>query len=81
MRAVLTEFLREVRTAGIPVSLAESIDALRAAATVGVVRERLRDGLAAAIDAITADLAERRSDQRAADRSPSTSSGATRSSV
>jgi len=49
MRAVLTEFLREVRTAGIPVSLAESIDALRAAATVGVVRERLRDGLAAAI--------------------------------
>jgi len=34
-----------------------------------------------AIDAITADLAERRSDQRAADRSPSTSSGATRSSV
>jgi hypothetical protein len=49
VRAVLTEFLREVRTAGVPVSLAESIDALRAAATVGVERERLRDGLAAAI--------------------------------
>src|SRR5204862_2683891 len=34
-----------------------------------------------AIDAIAADLAERRSDQRAAASSPSASSGATRSSV
>jgi hypothetical protein len=34
-----------------------------------------------AIDAITADVAERRPDQSAADRSPSTSSGPTRSSV
>jgi uncharacterized protein with von Willebrand factor type A (vWA) domain len=49
VRAVLTEFLREVRASGIPVSLAEGIDALRAACAVGVERERLRDGLAAAI--------------------------------
>jgi uncharacterized protein with von Willebrand factor type A (vWA) domain len=49
VRAALTEFLREVRTAGVPVSLAEGIDALRAAAAVGVERERLRDGLAAAV--------------------------------
>jgi uncharacterized protein with von Willebrand factor type A (vWA) domain len=49
VRAVLTEFLHEVRAAGIPVSLAEGIDALRAACTVGVERRRLRDGLAAAI--------------------------------
>ena len=35
--------------AGLPVSLAEGIDALRAAGAVGVERERLRDGLAAAI--------------------------------
>jgi uncharacterized protein with von Willebrand factor type A (vWA) domain len=49
LRTVLTEFLREVRAAGVPVSLAEGIDALRAAAAVGVERERLRDGLAAAI--------------------------------
>jgi uncharacterized protein len=49
VRAVLTEFLQEVRTAGISVSVAEGIDALRAAAAVGVERERLRAGLATAI--------------------------------
>ncbi len=49
MRAVLTEFLHEVRAAGVPVSLAEGIDALRAACAVGVERRRLRDGLAAAL--------------------------------
>jgi uncharacterized protein with von Willebrand factor type A (vWA) domain len=49
VRAVLTDFLHEVRAAGIPVSLAEGIDALRAACAVGVERRRLRDGLAAAI--------------------------------
>ena len=49
MREALTEFLREVRAAGIPVSLAEGIDALRAAAAAGVERERLREALAAAM--------------------------------
>jgi uncharacterized protein len=49
VRAVLSEFLQEVRKAGIPVSLAEGIDALRVAAAVGVERDRLRDGLSAAI--------------------------------
>ena len=49
MREVLTEFLQEVRAAGIPVSLAEGIDALRAAAAAGVERERLREALAAAM--------------------------------
>jgi uncharacterized protein with von Willebrand factor type A (vWA) domain len=49
MREVLTEFLQEVRAAGVPVSLAESIDALRAAVAVGVEREPLREALAAAV--------------------------------
>jgi uncharacterized protein len=49
MREVLTEFLQEVRAAGVPISLAESIDALRAAAAVGVERDALRDALGAAV--------------------------------
>jgi uncharacterized protein len=49
MREVLTEFLQEVRAAGVPSSLAESIDALRAAAAVGVERESLREALAGAV--------------------------------
>jgi uncharacterized protein len=49
MRRVLTEFLREVRAAGVPISLAESIDYLRAATVVGVERETLREALAAAV--------------------------------
>ena len=49
MREVLKDFLQEVRAAGVPISLAESIDALRAAAAVGVEREALREALAAAV--------------------------------
>lgn len=49
MREVLTEFLQEVRAVGVSISLAESIDALRAAAAVGVERESLREALAAAV--------------------------------
>jgi uncharacterized protein len=49
MRRVLTEFLREVRAAGVPISLAESIDAVRSAVAVGVEREALREALAAAV--------------------------------
>ncbi|MBI2962264.1 MAG: VWA domain-containing protein [Deltaproteobacteria bacterium] len=49
MREALTDFLQEVRAAGVPISLAEAIDALRAATTVGVEREPLREALAAAV--------------------------------
>jgi uncharacterized protein with von Willebrand factor type A (vWA) domain len=49
MRRALTELLQEVRAAGVPISLAESIDAVRAAAAVGVEREPLREALAAAV--------------------------------
>ena len=49
MRRLLTEFLQEVRAAGVPISLAESIDCLSAAAVVGVEREPLREALAATI--------------------------------
>jgi uncharacterized protein with von Willebrand factor type A (vWA) domain len=49
MHRVLTEFLQQVRAAGVPISLAESIDAVRAAAAVGIERERLREALASAV--------------------------------
>jgi hypothetical protein len=49
MHRVLTEFLQEARAAGVPISLAESIDAVRAAAAVGVEREPLREALASAV--------------------------------
>ncbi len=49
MRRILTEFLQEARAAGLPISVAESIDALRAASAVGLGREELREALAAAV--------------------------------
>jgi uncharacterized protein with von Willebrand factor type A (vWA) domain len=49
VRAALTELVEELRVAGLPISLAESIDALRAAAAAGVEREPLREALAAAL--------------------------------
>ena len=49
MRTALGELIQELRSAGLAVSLAESIDALRAAAAAGVERERLREALAAAL--------------------------------
>jgi hypothetical protein len=49
MRRALTEFLQDVRAEGVAFSVAESIDALRAAAAVGVEREALREALAAAV--------------------------------
>jgi len=49
MRETLIEFLQEARAAGVPISLAESIDALRAAVAVGVEREPLREALASAV--------------------------------
>ena len=49
MRAVLTELVQEIRAAGVPVSVAESIDAIRAASAAGIEREPLREALAAAL--------------------------------
>lgn len=49
MREVLTELLQQVRAAGLPISVAEALDALRAAAAVGVERDGLREALAAAV--------------------------------
>ncbi len=49
MRQALAEFLQEVRAEGVPISVAESIDAIRAAAAVGVERDGLREALAAAV--------------------------------
>jgi len=49
VREALTEFLQEVRRAGLPISIAESIDALRAASAVVAERETLREALAAAV--------------------------------
>src|SRR4051812_48403029 len=49
MRAALTELIQEVRAGGLPVSIAESIDALEAAAVAGIEKEPLREALAAAL--------------------------------
>jgi hypothetical protein len=49
MREALTDFLQEVRRAGVPLSVAESMDALRAAASVLPERESLREAMAAAV--------------------------------
>ncbi len=49
LRAALTELLQEARAAGLPISVAESIDAIRAATVAGVERETLREALAAAV--------------------------------
>ena len=57
MREALTELVQEVRAAGVPVSIAESIDALRAASVAGVEREPLREALAATLVKDEADRA------------------------
>jgi uncharacterized protein with von Willebrand factor type A (vWA) domain len=49
VRQALAEFVREVRAAGLPVSVAEAIDSLRAAGVAGVERDHLREALAAAL--------------------------------
>jgi len=49
VREALTELVQQVRAAGVPVSIAESIDALRAASVAGVEREPLREALAASL--------------------------------
>jgi uncharacterized protein with von Willebrand factor type A (vWA) domain len=49
VRSAITDLVQELRSAGLPISLAESIDALRAAAAAGIEREALREALAAAL--------------------------------
>ncbi len=49
MRARVVDFVQELRSHGLPVSVAESIDALAAVAVAGVEREVLREALAATL--------------------------------
>lgn len=49
MKRKLQQFLAELRRSGVRISLAESLDALRAAAVVGVDALSLREGLAASV--------------------------------
>ena len=49
MRNILLRFLNELRTAGLPISVSESIDALQAAAAIGVERDLLREALATSL--------------------------------
>jgi len=49
VQATLIELVHELRSAGLRISVAESIDALRAAAAAGVEREALREALAATL--------------------------------
>jgi uncharacterized protein with von Willebrand factor type A (vWA) domain len=49
MRRRLQEFVGALRSGGVSVSLAESLDAMRAVAAVGIERPRLREALAACL--------------------------------
>jgi uncharacterized protein with von Willebrand factor type A (vWA) domain len=49
MRSILLRFFNELRTAGLSISVSESIDALQAAAAVGVERDLLREALATSL--------------------------------
>lgn len=49
MRSLLLRFLNELRTAGLSISVSESMDALQAAAAIGVERDLLREALAASL--------------------------------
>ena len=42
MRSILLRFLNALRTAGLSISVSESMDALQAAAAIGVERDLLR---------------------------------------
>lgn len=49
MRDVTLRFINELRTAGLRISISESMDALRAVAAIGVEREMFRESLAACL--------------------------------
>ena len=49
MRDALLAFIAELRSAGVRISVAESMDAMRAVAAVGLIRARMREALAATL--------------------------------
>jgi uncharacterized protein with von Willebrand factor type A (vWA) domain len=49
MKEIIVSFINELRSQGLRISLAESMDALQAVATVGVERELLREALATSL--------------------------------
>src|SRR5271163_5216675 len=57
LRDQIVTFIAALRDSGVRISVAESIDAVNAVAVVGLERERLREGLAAALIKDEADRA------------------------
>ncbi len=57
LRDAILEFIAELRTAGVRISVAESLDAMRAVAAAGIERPRMREALAAALIKEEADRA------------------------
>lgn len=57
LRDAILEFIAELRGAGVRISVAESLDAMRAVAAAGIERPRMREALAAAIIKEEADRA------------------------
>jgi uncharacterized protein with von Willebrand factor type A (vWA) domain len=57
LRDAILEFIGELRTAGVRISVAESLDAMRAVAAAGIERPRMREALATAIIKEEADRA------------------------
>jgi uncharacterized protein with von Willebrand factor type A (vWA) domain len=57
LRDAILEFIADLRLAGVRISLAESLDAMRAVAAAGIERPRMREALAAAIIKEEADRA------------------------
>ncbi len=57
LRDAMLDFVADLRTAGVRISLAESLDAMRAVAVAGIERRRMREALAAALIKDEADRA------------------------
>jgi uncharacterized protein len=57
LRDAILEFIADLRTAGVRISVAESLDAMRAVAAAGIERPRMREALAAALVKEEADRA------------------------
>src|SRR5277367_1934560 len=57
LRNQIVDFIEALRDGGVRISVAESIDAVNAVAVVGLERDRMREGLAAALIKDEADRA------------------------